>query len=119
MSCDLCNCIGWKVIERGGTSGVDRCECRNCAPASEGQAPLDVQNGAALTKILFDQFSFAGPVPAARSAIARDILELCGTLEAREFLVRTWRSSGRCDAGKTWQSQSRVERFVAMSIWFF
>ena len=29
---------------------------RNCAPASEGQAPLDVQNGAALTKILFDQF---------------------------------------------------------------
>ena len=63
MSCDLCNCIGWKVIERGGTSGVDRCECRNCAPASEGQAPLDVQNGAALTKILFDQFSFAGPSP--------------------------------------------------------
>ena len=87
MSCDICNGCGWRVIERGGLSGAERCECRKTAEATEKKTPLTNNNAAALIKMLFDGLNFAPQSPTARAAIAMELMEMCGTVEALTYVV--------------------------------
>jgi hypothetical protein len=89
MSCDICDGSGWHVIERDGISGVERCECRKTAEAAQKRTPLTNETATALTKVLFESFSFSPQSPVVRARLTIDLKTMCGTREALIYLVET------------------------------
>jgi hypothetical protein len=89
MSCHICSGSGWRVIERGGASGAERCECCKSAEAAQRRTPITNENATALTKILFEGLSFAPRSEVVRAAMSLDLKEMCGTLEALTYVVET------------------------------
>ena len=75
-NCKICGGSGWKIIERGGLSGAERCECsfaaRNAAIKENSRIPLNYQQAS------FDNFLLPQDNPLARASLGKVLLEVKG-----------------------------------------
>jgi DNA replication protein DnaC len=80
-NCKICGGNGWKIVERGGLSGAERCECsfatRNAAIKENSRIPLNYQQAS------LDNFSLPQDNPLARASLGKVLLEVRGFV--REF----------------------------------
>jgi DNA replication protein DnaC len=75
-NCKICGGNGWKIVERGGLSGAERCECsfatRNAAIKENSRIPLNYQQAS------LDNFSLPQDNPLARASLGKVLLEVRG-----------------------------------------
>jgi DNA replication protein DnaC len=75
-NCKLCDGTGWKIVERGGLSGAERCECsfaaRNQTIKENSRIPLNYQQAS------FDNFVLPQDNPLGRASLGKVLLEVKG-----------------------------------------
>jgi DNA replication protein DnaC len=75
-NCKICGGNGWKIVERGGFSGAERCECsfaaRNAAIKENSRIPLNYQQAS------LDNFYLPQDNPLARASLGKVLLEVRG-----------------------------------------
>jgi DNA replication protein DnaC len=75
-NCKICGGTGWKIVERAGLSGAERCECsfasRHAAIKENSRIPPNYQQAS------FDNFLLPQDNPLARASLGKVLLEVKG-----------------------------------------
>ncbi|HTW65243.1 MAG TPA: ATP-binding protein [Bryobacteraceae bacterium] len=79
--CAICGGSGWKIVERGGISGAEKCSCVEAGRAQRNEERAGIPLLYANASV--DNFILPGDNPIARSALAKVLVDVRGYV--REF----------------------------------
>ncbi len=115
--CSICGGSGWKIVERGGISGAEKCECIEAWRAQRNEARASIPP--LYQQASVDNFILPAENPISRSALAKVLVDVRGYV--REYpgvpkpgllflgppgtgkLIWRWRHCGAC-----WHEDSRA-----------
>jgi DNA replication protein DnaC len=80
-TCEICGGSGWKIVERGGISGAEKCECVDAGRAERNEERAGIPPLYANASV--DNFILPGENPIARSGLAKVLVDVRGYV--REF----------------------------------
>jgi DNA replication protein DnaC len=80
-TCEICGGSGWKIVERGGISGAEKCECVDVGRAERNEERAGIPPLYANASV--DNFILPGENPIARSGLAKVLVDVRGYV--REF----------------------------------